>query len=63
MGHHHPFVSSRHRTRHLNVTFPEMRQCQVMGLWRAALMDALRAQQTFSASSIPSSAWDDPAGS
>ena len=29
-------------------------------VWRASLLDALKAQQTFSASSIPSSAWDDP---
>lgn len=30
-------------------------------VWRASLLVALEAQQTFSASSIPSSAWDDPA--
>lgn len=30
-------------------------------VWRASLLVALGAQQTFSASSIPSSAWDDPA--
>lgn len=30
-------------------------------VWKASLLVALEAQQTFSASSIPSSAWDDPA--
>jgi hypothetical protein len=30
-------------------------------VWRASLWDALGAQQSFAASSIPSSAWDDPA--
>jgi len=30
-------------------------------VWRASLLVALEAQETFPASSIPSSAWDDPA--
>ena len=30
-------------------------------VWSALLMVALEAQETFAASSIPSSAWDDPA--
>ena len=30
-------------------------------VWKASLCDALEAQQTLTASSIPSSAWDDPA--
>jgi len=30
-------------------------------VWRALLLSALEAQQSFAASSIPSSAWDDPA--
>ncbi len=44
-----------------SVSFGAAARMHGIRVWRASLWDALEAQQSYSASSIPSFAWDDPA--